>query len=48
VLEEKQELVEGRIISTVRRADSGSSGEDWSRCFVMGPLETCERRADLT
>ena len=38
VLEEKQESVEGRIISTMRRADPGSPGEDWSCCFVMGAI----------
>ena len=38
VLEKKQESVEGRIVSTTRRADPGSSGEDWSCCFATGAI----------
>lgn len=41
-VEEKQDLVEGGIVSTMRRADPGSSGEDWG-CFVMGAIREPER-----
>lgn len=37
-LEEKQDSVEGGIVSTMRRADPGSSGEDWGCFFVMGAI----------
>lgn len=37
-LEEKQDSVEGGIVSTMRRADPGSSGEDWVCFFVMGAI----------
>lgn len=50
VLEKKQESVEGRIVSTTRRADPGSSGEDWSCCFATGAIGNlrAEDRPDVT
>lgn len=38
MLEEKQESVEGRIVSNMGRADPGCSGKDLSFFFAMGAI----------